>query len=127
MSIKIVSARDASEAVGPYAQALEVFDTSRRLYISGQPPVDRHGIVPTTFTGQAETVWQNIVAQLRAANMSVENLVKVTSYLTDRSHIMENRDVRKSFLGNHTPALTVVLAGMFDESWLLEIEAIAEQ
>jgi enamine deaminase RidA (YjgF/YER057c/UK114 family) len=39
--------------------------------------------VPTTFKEQAETVWRNILAQLYAADMSEENLVKATTYLVD--------------------------------------------
>jgi hypothetical protein len=30
-------------------------------------------------------------------------------------------------LGQHAPALTVLIAGIFDEAWLLEIEAIAAE
>ena len=113
--------------VGSYVQALEVTGTTRRLYISGQAPVTAAGIVPTTFKEQAETVWRNILAQLHAADMSAENLVKATTFLSDRKYREENRDVRDSVLNGHTFALTVVLAGMFEDGWLLEIDAIAEK
>jgi hypothetical protein len=33
--------------------------------------------------------------------------------------------VRQEFLGAHSPALTVIITGIFDEKWLLEIEAVA--
>jgi len=62
-----------------------------------------------------------------AADMSAENIVKATTYLTDREHREENRDVRQQILKGHTFALTVVLAGMFEDGWLLEIDAIAEK
>ena len=35
------------------------------------------------------------------------------------------RAARSRSLGDRTPALTIVMAGIFDEAWLLEIEAIA--
>lgn len=57
--------------------------------------------------------------------MSLANLAKVTIFLSDRRHAVENREIRKSVLGEHTPALTVIIADIFDEKWLLEIEAIA--
>lgn len=126
MTIRLINSEHAPTPMGPYTQALEVTNTKRRLYISGQAPVDSNGEVAGSFKGQAETVWKNIIAQLKAADMSVENIVKATIYLTDRAHIQENREVRLVALEGHTPALTVVLAGMFDESWMLEIEAIAE-
>ena len=57
--------------------------------------------------------------------MSVANLVKVTTFLASREHAILNREVRQEVLGVHAPALTVIITGIFDESWLLEIEAIA--
>jgi len=59
--------------------------------------------------------------------MQAEHIVKATTYLTDRKYREENRDVRRYMLNGHTFALTVVLAGMFEEGWLLEIDAVAEK
>lgn len=78
-----------------------------------------------TFGEQCRTVWRNIADTLEAAGMEVEDLVKVTTYLADRRDADENGAIRREVLGDHHPALTVVLAGIFDESWLLEIEAVA--
>ena len=127
MATRRINAADGAEAVGAYVQALEVTDTTRRLYISGQAPVTADGILPETFRGQAEAVWRNILAQLRAADMDAENIVKATTFLVNRKHRAENRDVRMEMLGGHTFALTVVLAGMFEDGWLLEVDAIAEK
>jgi hypothetical protein len=38
-----------------------------------------------------------------------------------------NREIRQEGLGAHSPALTVIIAGIFDEQWLLEIEAVAAE
>lgn len=126
MKIKRIHAIDGPEPIGSYAQAVEVTGATRRLYISGQAPVPVTGTVPDTFQAQAETVWRNILAQLHAADMSAKNIVKATTYLVDRQYRDENRRVRDVMLGRHTFALTVVLADMFQEGWLLEIDAIAE-
>ncbi|MDP5219794.1 RidA family protein [Ruegeria sp. 2205SS24-7] len=127
MPIRQINAGDGPEAVGAYAQALEVMGTTRRLYVSGQAPIAADGILPDTFEEQAKTVWTNILAQLHAADMSAMNIVKATTFLVDRKHRDANRDVRMAMLGGHTFALTVVLAGMFEDGWLLEIDAIAEK
>lgn len=127
MSIKRINAEDGADVSGAYVQALEVTNTTRRLYISGQAPITVDGNVPASFKEQAETVWRNILAQLHAADMSAENLVKATTFLSDRQYREDNRDVRQAMLGGHTFALTVVLAGMFEDGWLLEIDAIAEK
>jgi len=127
MTIRRINAADGAGVFGAYVQALEVKDTTRRVYVSGQAPVQADGTLPDTFQGQAEAVWGNILAQLRAADMGAEHIVKATTFLVDRKYRDENRDVRMKMLGGHTFALTVVLAGMFEDGWLLEIDAIAEK
>ena len=126
MTVRSINAPEAPEALGGYAQALEVSGTSRRLYISGQIPVARDGTCPGSFKEQAALAWANLEAQLAAAEMTVANLVKVTIFLADRAYALENREVRQRILGDHAPALTVIITGIFDEQWLLEIEATAE-
>jgi 2-iminobutanoate/2-iminopropanoate deaminase len=126
MKLRPINAKSAPEAAGGYSQALEITGTTRRLYISGQIPMTRGGAVPESFGEQAKLVWTNILAQLEAADMTVRNLVKVTTFLSDRKYAIENRQARQDVLGDHAPALTVVIAGIFDEAWLLEIEGIAE-
>ena len=81
---------------------------------------------PADVTGQARQAWANFAAQLAAADMMLDDLVKVTIFLSDRQYITENRAVRQEVLGDRAPALTVIITGIFDESWLLEIEAVAE-
>lgn len=126
MPVRRINSEDGADAVGSYVQALEVTGTTRRLYISGQAPITVDGNVPETFEEQAETVWKNILAQLHAAGMKAEHIVKATTFLADRKDKEKNREVRDAMLNGHTFALTVVLAGMFEDGWMLEIDAIAE-
>ena len=98
------------------------------LVISGQIPVRADdGSVPADFTAQCRLAWGNVVAQLRAAGLAVEDLIKVTIFLSDRRYASENRAVRQEVLGAHPVALTVIITGIFDEKWLLEIEAMAAE
>jgi len=127
MKISSVNSPTAPSAAGGYSQALEVVGAKRILYISGQIPENPAGEVPDGFEAQAQLVWKNVEAQLQAANMTIENLVKVTTFLSSRDFAIPNRDVRNAALGEHKPALTVVIAGIFDEEWLLEIEATAAE
>jgi 2-iminobutanoate/2-iminopropanoate deaminase len=126
MKLQAYNAETAPAPVGNYVQALEVSGTTRRLYVSGQIPVTREGALPASFLAQAELAWQNLAAQLAAADMTVANLVKITIFLSDRKFAMDNRVARKAALGDHAPAMTVIITGIFDEAWLLEIEGIAE-
>ena len=125
METRSVNSPEAPGASGGYAQAIEVSGAQRFLFISGQIPVSVEGRVPESFTGQARLVWRNIRAQLESAGMGLENIVKHTTFLSDRRYRSQNSEVRKEFLGDLTPALTVIIAGIYDEAWLLEIEAVA--
>ena len=108
-----------------YCQAHEVTGARRLLFVSGQVPADGDGTVPSDFPSQARLAWSNVVAQLAAAGMTLDHLVKVTIFLSDRRYRADNAAVRKELLGDRAPALTIVVCGIYDEAWLLEIEAVA--
>lgn len=125
MKLTRINAPDAPIPAGGYVQAMEVANASRLLFISGQVPDTVDGATPADFEEQARLIWQNLIAQLSAANMTLDNLVKVTFFLSDRKHIDGYRKVRQEVLQGRTVALTTIIAGIFDEKWLMEIEAIA--
>lgn len=125
MKTRSVNATDGPAASGGYAQAFEIEGASRILYVSGQIPVEGDGAVPEGFEAQARLAWKNIERQLLAAGMGLENIVKHTTFLASRDFRDANRKVRQEVLGDLSPALTVVIAEIFDEAWLLEIEAVA--
>src|SRR5580700_4122259 len=108
MKLTQINSDIAPAAPGGYAQALLVTDSRRLLFVSGQVPESREGHIPTEFEAQAALAWGNVIAQLSAAEMSVKNLVKVTTFLSSREYVIPNRDIRQSVLGAHSPALTVI-------------------
>ena len=124
MKMNAVNSPSAPQAAGGYSQALEVIGAQRLLFVSGQIPESVAGEIPPDFPAQARLAWRNVLAQLEAAGMSVANLVKVTVFLSSRTFAMANREIRHEALGSHSPALTVIITGIFDERWLLEIEAV---
>jgi enamine deaminase RidA (YjgF/YER057c/UK114 family) len=122
---RVVNAANAPQPAGGYAQAVAVEGHRRLLFVSGQIPVGLDGHVPEAFADQADQAWRNLDAQLQAAGMTRDNLVKVTVFLADRGHALANREARRRYLGDRAVAMTVVIAGIFDPAWLLEIEAMA--
>jgi enamine deaminase RidA (YjgF/YER057c/UK114 family) len=95
------------------------------LFISGQTPQDDRGAVAEGFDDQCRQAWRNVLAILAKSEMTERNLVKVTVFLARRSDREANARIRHEMLGEHSPALTVVIAGIYEENWLIEIEAIA--
>jgi 2-iminobutanoate/2-iminopropanoate deaminase len=123
--IEAVNAAHLPSASGCYAQAVRLTDFSELVFVSGQIPVDEAGAVPEAFAGQCRLVWRNVEAQLRAAGMGLADIVKVTTFLADRAYAAENSAIRREVLAGLTPALTIIIAGIYDPAWLLEIEVIA--
>lgn len=84
------AAAPSRRPIGPtgaaYAMAHLVEQPSRLLFISGQVPTDADGDAPEGFAAQARLTWRNVETQLHAAGMSLDDLVKVTIFLSDRAH-----------------------------------------
>jgi enamine deaminase RidA (YjgF/YER057c/UK114 family) len=112
-------------ASGGYTQGLLITGLTELLVVSGQVPETPDGDIPGDFESQCRQAWANVVSVLGAAGLTTTNLLKVTTYLSDRRYAETNSLVRREVLGEHRPALTVVITGIYDERWLLEIEAIA--
>ena len=125
MKRRDINANDAPQPVGGYSQAVELTGAERIVFVSGQIPVAADGKLPSGFEAQAHQAWANLIAQLHAAGMTLDNLVKVTIFLSDRKYIPEYRRVRQEVLAGRAIGLTTIITGIFDEQWLLEIEGIA--
>ena len=125
MNKRIINSENAYAAIGGYAQAIEVSNFSRLVYVSGQVPVTVKGETPTDFRQQAMLVWKNIECQLEVVGLTLSDIVKHTTYLSDRRYRDLNSEVRREVLGDHKAALTVIITDVYDESWLLEVEVIA--
>jgi 2-iminobutanoate/2-iminopropanoate deaminase len=120
-----INAPDAPAPASPYTQAVEVSGVSRTLYISGQVPADVAGKIPDDIEAQIRFAWSNVVAQLRAAGMTLDNLVKVTTILPNHADLPASRKVRTEVLGDRRPGSTLIIGGLANPAWKIEIEAIA--
>jgi enamine deaminase RidA (YjgF/YER057c/UK114 family) len=125
MNRRDINAPDAPPPASPYTQAVEVSNATRTLYISGQIPAERSGIVPDDLAAQCRLAWTNVQAQLAAAGMTLDNIVKVTTILPDRASLPESRRIRQEVLGERRPASTLIVGGLASEAWKIEIDVIA--
>lgn len=124
-SFSFINPESVSPPVGGYSHGVSVSGPSRHLYISGEIPELPDGRIPEGFTAQCEAIWANIGNILQANDMTYKNLVKVTTYLTNRNQGAENRKIRMQILDGHCPALTVIVVQTLDTEWLVEMDAIA--
>jgi enamine deaminase RidA (YjgF/YER057c/UK114 family) len=125
MQKRDINADLAPQPAGAYSQAVEVSGATRVLHISGQVGIEKDGSAPSSMAEQARLAWRNLGAQLNAAGMGFDNLVKVTMIIPDASEIPASRPARTEALGDRRPASTVIVAGLVDPAWKIEIEAVA--
>ena len=111
----------------PYSHGAEVEAGSKLLFMSGQ--VGRtvpDGVILPDFEAQIRQTFVNIEATLDGAGMNLTNLVKMTTYITDRKYLEAMREIRREILGDHKPAHTLVIAaGLAFEEYLIEVDCIA--
>lgn len=126
MSITPLDPPGLPAPTGNYTHGTLVTGTRRTVFVSGQVPWgDGDGKIPEDFDTQCRMVWDNIAAVLAAAGMGLHDLAKVTTYLSGRRYRAANSRIREEVLGTHRPALTIIIADIYAQEWLLEIEAVA--
>ena len=86
-------------ATDDYVHALEVRGAARLIFVSGTMGLDAAGRPPATLDEQLELVWSNIRTILAAAGLTVDHVVRLTSYLTDAAYAEANARARVEALG----------------------------
>lgn len=108
-----------------YVHAMEVRGASRTLYVAGTMGLDAGGLPGATLEAQLDLVWTNIAHILAAADMTMDNVVRVTSYLRDAGYAGANQRARVAALGGRGVPTTAIVVATLDPGWLVEIEVIA--
>ncbi|GIJ47476.1 enamine deaminase RidA [Virgisporangium aliadipatigenens] len=121
--------RNPTQGVYPatedYVHAVEVRGAQRLLFISGTMGLDPSGRPGETLEDQLVLIWDNLHAILASADMTVDNIVRLTSYLRDASYAEANAAARVAALGGRVVPTTAIVAQTLSDDWLVEIEAIA--
>ena len=112
-------------ATSDYVRAMEVREPKRILYVAGTMGLDERGVAGKTLGEQLELIWSNIRAILASADMSVDNIVRLTSYLRDPAYAEENAKARVKALKDRVIPTTGIVAQTLSSDWLVEIEVIA--
>ena len=124
---KIILPPSMSPPQGNYSHGI-VVSPGRLLFIAGQTAVGPDGnlVGIGDAYAQARQAYENIGAILSDAGMTFSDIVKMTTYITDRSFREKVNEVRRHYLKKDFPANTlVVVKGLAREEYLVEIEAIA--
>src|ERR1700679_4139419 len=112
--------------IGKYSDSIEAAPNLRWLFTSGTPGLSIDGELPGDITGHAELAWKHILLLLEKAGMTIQDLVKVTQYLTRAEDIPAYAKIRTQFLGDARPAsMLLVIPQLVRPEFLVEVEIIA--
>jgi 2-iminobutanoate/2-iminopropanoate deaminase len=111
-----------------YVHAMLSTDANRILHTSGVVPTAPDGSTPADIAEQAAVVWRNIEALLVEADMSMSNIVSITTYVVvdhvaALGLVMAARDAA---MGGHRAASTLVTVPVLARpEWKMEIAVVA--
>jgi len=120
---KIISTDNAPAAIGPYAQAVRY---GNMLFVSGQIAIDpgTGQIVEGDIETQTKQVLENLQAIIKAAGMTLQNVLKCSCFLKDMEDFVKFNAVYNSYFAESLPARETVEVGRLPKDARVEVSAI---
>lgn len=112
----------------PYAPYLlsQAIQVGQLVFVSGQAGVGDDGQILQGFDAQAEQAFRNLDRVLKAAGSSLQQVAKVTIFLTSMAHFPKIVELRRKWFSAPYPADTIVeVSALYAPEAMIEIEAIA--
>lgn len=122
---RIVNTSNAPKPIGPYNQAVISGDL---MFISGQVAFDPNTdeLVLDDIQSETKQVMKNLKSILEEANLSFDNVVKTTIFLSDMNDFQQVNEVYGSYFSNdQAPARETVEVSRLPKDVNVEISMIA--
>lgn len=120
---KMISAKNAPAAVGPYSHAVLAGNT---LYTSGQLGLDPvSGDLAEGVEAQARQALENLKAVLETAGMDFQDVTKTTVFLSDMGDFAAINAIYAQYFTGEAPARSCVQVAALPKGAAFEIEAVA--
>lgn len=122
----IIYTENAPKPIGPYSQAVEV---ANLVFLSGQIGIEPKtgNIVPGGVAAEARQVMNNIRAVLEEANLTFENVIKVTIFLTNLTVFNEVNQIYGEYFTEDFPARSTIEVQALPKGAKIEIEVVAQK
>ena len=122
---KVIQTKNAPAPLGPYNQAILVKDT---LYMSGQIAINPKtgDLITENISSETKQVMENLKAVLDAANMSFEDVIKTTIFISDMNEFALINAIYGTYFDEATaPARETVQVAKLPKNVNVEISMIA--
>ena len=111
-----------------YAHAMLSEGTDKLLHLSGVVATRPYGTIPDDVADQAVVIWSNIAAILEEAEMVIEDIVSITTYVVVdfMACLPDVMAARDDALVDHRVASTLVtVPALARPAWKIEIAVVA--
>lgn len=124
----ILESRKLSKPSGIFSSGVKV-PAGHLVFVSGQVARNARGetVGKGDIKAQTRQVLENIKAVLEAGGATLDDVVKVTVFVTNvADHFSQIHEVRAEYFKKDYPASTLVeVKALAHKDWLIEIEAVA--
>lgn len=125
MNISYSNPAGVHAPLGLYSHTVSVPGDTELIFLSGQVGVRPDGTAPASMEEQADQVFANIIALLKAHGLAATSIVKLTTFMVAGHDGNAVRAARLKHLGSHRPASTAVFVSqLVDPAWFVEVEAV---
>ncbi|MCI0668545.1 MAG: RidA family protein [Methylococcaceae bacterium] len=123
MKKEIISTKDAPQAIGTYSQAVKIGNV---VYLSGQIPLDPKSmtLVEGEIREQIHRVFKNLAAVARAADGSLDHIVKLNIYLCDLSNFPLVNEIMAEYFSEPFPARAALGVASLPKAAGVEMDAV---
>lgn len=122
MAFEIISTDQAPAAIGPYSQAVRA---GNLVFLSGQIPLDPQKMTLVDgIEAQIRRVFDNLSAVTGAAGGGLEDIAKLTIYLTDLGHFTLVNRIMEEYFKTPYPARAAIGVAALPKGAAVEMDAI---
>ncbi len=123
MQRQLIQTDQAPKAIGTYSQAIRVGDT---VYLSGQIPLDPASgeLVSGDIDAEIRRVLDNLRAVAAAAGGSLDQIVKLSVFLTDLAHYPKVNEIMYQYFREPYPARAAIGVAALPRGARVEMECI---
>lgn len=123
MARRLIAGHSPYEAVVGFSRAVVA---DGRVHVAGTAPIPADGSPPPESAYEQARLCLRIVAEtLERAGSRLDLVVRTRIYITDPAHLDGVARAHGEAFGEIRPASTMVVAGLLDPAWKVEIEAEA--
>jgi 2-iminobutanoate/2-iminopropanoate deaminase len=122
--LRTIAVEGAPKAVGPYAQGVVA---NGLLYTAGQTARDPStgNVVNGDIVVQTNRILDNLEAVLKGAGCTLQDVIKVTVFMTDLGDFARMNEAFAARFGSHRPARSTVQVSKLPTGAQLEMDVIA--